>query len=278
MLLNEPGVMEGSHYYFFTPSETIKKHYYHLICCGHYYCNNEYEIKREYFPYFLLAYIRSGELHVNYRDKSVTAKKGDILLIDCREPHHYYGSDGLEFIYIHFDGPHSHELCSYIMKQHGFFFQNKRNIEIGKQIYEMIDTYSNEQEMSVSDCTCMIYNMINRLSLKPEKLPNETSPVAKAIQYIKANINRQVTLKEIANHVNLSPYYFSHVFKTETGYAPIEFAAKNRIDTAKHLLKMTSLSIADIAFRVGYSSSSGFINIFYKKVGFTPTEFRNLSI
>ncbi|WP_425451977.1 helix-turn-helix domain-containing protein [Bacillus taeanensis] len=91
-------------------------------------------------------------------------------------------------------------------------------------------------------------------------------------------MDRQVTLKEIASYVNLSPYYFSHLFKAETGYAPIEFAAKNRIDTAKLLLKTTSLSIADIAFRVGYSSSSGFINIFYKKVGFTPTEFRNLSI
>lgn len=278
MVLNEPGVAKGSHYYFFTPSETIKRHYYHLICCGHYYCNGDYSIKREYFPYLLLMYIRSGELHVTYRDKSLTARKGDILLLDCREPHSYYSLGELEFIYVHFDGPHSQELCHYIMKQHGFFFQHKRNIEIGKQLYQMVYNYQNEQEMSVSDCTCIIYTMINSLSSKPEKQLNETSPVDKAIQYIKAHIERQVTLKEIAQCVNLSPYYFSHIFKTETGYAPIEFATKNRIDTAKNLLKTTNLSVSDIAFQVGYSSSSGFINIFLKKVGFTPMEFRNLHI
>ncbi|MDT8862592.1 AraC family transcriptional regulator [Alkalihalobacillus sp. MEB130] len=278
MILNEPGVMNGSHYYFFTPSETIKKLYYHLICCGHYYCNADYKIKRDYFPYFLLVYIRNGELHVNYRDKSVTARKGDILLLNCHEPHHYYGSDGLEFLYIHFDGPNSHELCTYIIKQHGFHFQNKHNIEIGKQLYQLIYTQYMEQDMSISESTCMIYNMINGLSIKQEKQQNETSPVDQAIQFIKSNIDRQITLKEIASHVNLSPFYFSHIFKAETGYAPIEFSTKNRIDTAKHLLKTTSLSIADIAFHVGYSSSSGFINIFYKKVGFTPTEFRNLTI
>ncbi len=278
MLLNEPGVLDGSHYYFFTPSETIKKYYYHLICCGHYYCNADYNIKRDYFPYFLLVYIRNGDLHVNYQDKSVTAKKGDILLIDCREPHHYYGTEGLEFIYIHFDGPNSHELCSYIIKQHGFFFQSKRNIEVGKQLYQMIYTYYQEQEMSISDSTCMIYTMINSLTIKSEKQKNERSPVDEAIQYIKENLDRQITLKEIASYVNLSPYYFSHIFKLETGYAPIEFATKNRIDTAKTLLKTSKLAIADIAYQVGYSSSSGFINIFYKKVGFTPTEFRNLTI
>ncbi|MED3645521.1 AraC family transcriptional regulator [Halalkalibacterium halodurans] len=278
MQLNEPGVLEGSHYYFFTPSESIKKHYYHLICCGHYFCDAKYSIKRDYFPYFLLVYIRNGELYVNYRLKSVVAKKGDILLIDCREPHHYYGSNGLEFIYIHFDGPHSHELCSYLIRQHGFFYQNKGNIEIGKQLYHMIDTFSHNQEMPISESTCIIYNMINRLPVKTDHSKNEMSPVDQAIQYIKANINNQITLKEIASHVNLSPYYFSHLFKAETGYAPIEFVIKHRMDTAKHMLKTTSLSIYDIAHQVGYSSSSGFINIFYKKVGFTPTEFRNLTI
>ncbi|KHF39471.1 helix-turn-helix domain-containing protein [Halalkalibacter okhensis] len=278
MLLNEPGVLEGSHYYFFTPSETIKKYYYHLICCGHYYCNADYHIKRDFFPYFLLVYIRNGELHVNYQEKFVTAKKGDILLLDCREPHHYYGTDGLEFIYIHFDGPHSHELCSYIIKQHGFFFQSKRNIEIGKQLYQMIYTFYHKEDMSISDSTCMIYTMINSLTFKQEKPKDEPSPVDEAITFIKANLDRQITLKEIASYVNLSPYYFSHIFKIETGYAPIEFATKNRIDTAKTLLKTTTISIADIAYQVGYSSSSGFINIFYKKVGFTPSNFRNLSI
>lgn len=278
MQLNERGVKQGSHYYFFTPSETIKSYYYHLICCGHYFCDADYLISRDYFPHLLLLYVRSGELYVQYRGKSVTAKKGDVLLLDCREPHCYQGSDGLEFLYIHFDGPHSGELCRYIMKQHGFFFQHKRNVEIGKQLYRLVDTHRNQQELPISDCTCIIYNMINSLSARPENKQDAPSPVDEAIQFMKARVSKQVTLAEVAGHVNLSPYYFSHLFKTETGYAPIEFSTKNKIDTAKSLLKTTRLPVTDIAFQVGYSSSSGFINVFTKKVGLSPTEFRHLKI
>jgi hypothetical protein len=45
-------------------------------------------------------------------------------------------------------------------------------------------------------------------------------------------------LKDIAHYVKLSLYCFSHAFKT--GYVPIEFAAKNGVNTAKNLLKMTT--------------------------------------
>lgn len=274
----EPGILSQSFSRFFTPSQTIKQLYYHLTYCGHYFCHAEYSVKRDYFPYLLLVYVRNGHFHVHYRDKSVIAQKGDIFLIDCREPHHYHASEGLEFLFIHFDGPHSRELCHYIMKQHGFFFQSRRNIETGKQLYDLIDTYRHGKELSMAEVAVIIYSMINSLSALPDSEPDEQTIIDKAIEYMKHNMNRQITLKEIAQHVNLSPYYFSHLFKSETGFAPIEFVTKHRIDTAKKLLKTTALPVSDIAYEVGYSSSSGFINIFVKKTGCSPTEFRQLQL
>ena len=74
--------------------------------------------------------------------------------------------------------------------------------------------------------------------------------------------------------MNLSPYYFSKLFKEETGENFIEYLTKLRIQKAKELLVDKEKSMKEICGQVGYSDPNYFSRIFKKSVGVTPTEYR----
>ena len=274
----DPGVLPQSSCFSFTPSETALRHYYYLIWCGHYYCNSDYFMKRAYFPYLLLVFVRKGEFHVEYRDRKLTARKGEVILIDCQEPHYYRASDGLEFLYIHFDGEKAHELCQHIMAQQGILFQGSNTLSIGKLLHEIVERYEHTTGMCMAESSMLIYKLLMTLAQPPRTDPDIPSPVDVAIGHIRSHVGEKITLQDLARLTNLSVYYFSHSFKQQTGYSPTEYIISTRIDTAKVLLKSTNLTIAEIAERVGYESSGSLINLFVQKVGCSPRSFRKMPI
>jgi two-component system response regulator YesN len=75
--------------------------------------------------------------------------------------------------------------------------------------------------------------------------------------------------------VDISPYYFSKLFKEETGENFIECLTNIRIEKAKQLLQNKEVSIKNICVETGYSDPNYFSRIFKKQVGITPTEYRD---
>ena len=99
------------------------------------------------------------------------------------------------------------------------------------------------------------------------------SAVNKAKQYIDENYMKELTLDDVSRVVNISSYYFSKVFKEETGENFIDYLTKLRIEAAKNLLKTTNKSMKEIAVEVGYSDPNYFSRNFKKYTGKTPTEY-----
>ena len=75
------------------------------------------------------------------------------------------------------------------------------------------------------------------------------------IDYIYANLDRNVGLSDLAELVLRSPYHFSRLFKQSTGHSPYQFVIKCRVERAKELLLNSDLSIAQITYTVGASES-----------------------
>ncbi|MBP2034094.1 YesN/AraC family two-component response regulator [Clostridium algifaecis] len=274
----DPGVLANSSCFSFTPSQTAKKFYFYLIWCGHYFCTKKYFIKRDFFPYLLLVYVRKGELILEYRKHHYAVQKGMAILIDCQEPHYYHASNSLEFLYIHFDGVNSHDLCQHIMNQYGVLFQGNNIITIGKLLYQLVKKCEDNQVLMPSEISLIIYHIICTLAINSTEDIKQNSPIDTAINYIHNNVDKKILLKNLAQLTNLSTYYFSHIFKIQTGYSPIEYVISERLDKAKVLLKTTSLSIDEIAFRVGYKNTGSFINLFVEKIGYSPKKFRETHI
>ena len=88
--------------------------------------------------------------------------------------------------------------------------------------------------------------------------------------------HENIKLEDIANHVYLSPYYFSRTFKKHMDSTPVEYLINYRINNAKKVLHNTDLSINEIAHSCGFNSTSHFITTFKKHVGMSPKKFRDI--
>ena len=98
--------------------------------------------------------------------------------------------------------------------------------------------------------------------------------IEKAKAYINENYHRDISLEEVSRSVDISSYYFSKLFKEETGENFIEYLTAIRIEKAKELLHHREISIKNISIETGYSDPNYFSRIFKKQVGITPTEYR----
>ena len=113
------------------------------------------------------------------------------------------------------------------------------------------------------------------LLLSPSAAEQSTdTPVEQAIQYIRSHIGQPISVEELASTVCLSASYFAHMFKRRTGFSPADYVINSRIERAKVLLVRTQKPIAEIAEEVGYSTSGSLINLFVKKVGTSPRQYR----
>ncbi|WP_143826242.1 AraC family transcriptional regulator [Scatolibacter rhodanostii] len=103
----------------------------------------------------------------------------------------------------------------------------------------------------------------------------EDSNIAKnVIRYIQKNISKKITVKEIAENLNLNRSYLSERFKLDTGTAIGDFIMQTKVEESKRMLKISNLTIADISDYLSFSSQSYFQTVFKKAEGCTPKEYR----
>lgn len=97
----------------------------------------------------------------------------------------------------------------------------------------------------------------------------------KAKEYIDNNYMDDISLKKIADSVDISIYHLAHSFKDKYGYSPIQYLLRKRLGEAQTLLLNTNKNITEISTEVGYSNISNFNLIFREKVGISPSQYRN---
>jgi len=98
--------------------------------------------------------------------------------------------------------------------------------------------------------------------------------VARVKAYIDENYQKEVSLDEVSRMVNISPYYFSKLFKQGTGQNFIEYLTQTRMRHARGFLENPDYSIKQVCVMAGYSDPNYFSRIFKKYEGVTPSEYR----
>ncbi len=280
------GVLPNSICFSFTPPEMARHLYFYPTWCGHYFCTSRYYMKRDSYPPLLVIFVRKGVLNVEYRGEKRRAETGDVVLLDCTEPHYYHAENNLEFLYMHYEGSNAHAITRQIISQRGWLMraeernsrgwlmQDSRNERVGLLLQDMVYLYEHNRVESMFESSMRIYRLFDIFLSPTKQEEKEELPVTAAVEYIRANVGAQITLDELAKIAKLSPYYFSHMFKRETGFAPMEYVINTRIGRAKGLLLNTNMSVSEIAYEVGYGSAASLINVFSGRVGESPGQYR----
>lgn len=103
---------------------------------------------------------------------------------------------------------------------------------------------------------------------------NHVSVIKNASKYVHMHLSEPIRLNDVATFVNLSPNYFSSLFKREMNISFADYVNQTRIKESQYLLETTNYSILDIAISVGYNNQNYFTTIFRKFTDITPKQYR----
>jgi AraC family transcriptional regulator len=273
----EHGVSPNSDYYFCTPSSLAQQLFFYLLCAGEFYCTDAYFVNRKSYNSFLCIYLLDGSCQVEQDGFVSVANAGDIILLNCYRPHTYHALSPLHFLFFHFDGSTSPAFFDCICKARGNVFPVEYADTLQQKIASLLEAFRFGTPLPEHDISCQIQEILcNLLSPVQNQEAAYSPPIEKALCYIKKRLSEDLTLESISRHVNLSPYHFSRLFKSETGTPPYDYLLRCRIDYAKKLLKQSQKSIKEIAFETGFHSESNFTTLFRQKTGLAPNQFRKL--
>lgn len=112
--------------------------------------------------------------------------------------------------------------------------------------------------------------------LRDAQNSHENESIIQIQEWMQNRYASQMSLQSIAATFDISMRTINRNFKKATGKSPMQYLQQVRIDNAKELLKTTNLSIAEVAFSVGYPDSSYFSALFKKLISLSPKEYRRL--
>ena len=92
--------------------------------------------------------------------------------------------------------------------------------------------------------------------------------------FLHEHYREPISRADVANHLSVNEQYLSRAFNKEIGIGPMAYLSRYRIQQAKRLLEMGTMSITQVALEVGLSSQSYFSRIFQQETGLTPSAYQ----
>jgi len=129
----------------------------------------------------------------------------------------------------------------------------------------------------------LVAHLLRHHSSAGEKFQNYLGGLPKhklrrVTEFIDENLEHDLTLADLAEMAELSPFHFARSFKQATGSTPIQFLMQRRVDLAKRLLVENELPIVEIGLRAGFKNQSHFTTLFRKITAMTPKAYRNMHL
>lgn len=184
----------------------------------------------------------------------------DIALTDLRMP----GMDGLAFMEAARTVQEPPKLV--VVSAYGDFDYVKGAFKSGAFDYLMKPVTFQELQEVILKCL--------ETGVKTEENQDDQAVIEDILQFMEANIEKNISLSDVANYASMEYSYFSSYFKRKTGksFSACLQEVKNR--HAQKLLTETEIGIEDLAVRMGYSSGSNFSRAFRRGTGQWPSEYR----
>jgi len=229
----------------------------------------------------IFQYTLSGTGTFEMNGQKYSLKKGMAFISHIPSNHCYYlpeESSEWEFIYITLTGYYAISEWNTMQEQYGNILTLTDQDEVIQFFWNM---YSSAQERGFSDgfeTSAIAYEFIMTLWKRLISQAQENQPVhhgiLTAIDYMKDNYQKAITLDDLASSVSMSRFHFNRKFSKAVGVSPWKYLTKLRIESAADFLLTTNLTNENISMLCGYDNSNYFDKVFRKYVGMSPGKFR----
>ena len=230
----------------------------------------------------LCAYT-SGSGYFGYRGNSHLVAAGDFVATPPGEVHENWvdGESGVDFCGVYMDGPAFGRVSSQIAGREltipalrDFFVRDRL---VGQRFLAMHRAAENRGSRLEQDelLLTFMHAFLSRCSAEgavEAPIGYERFAVRRARDYIEANFDESISLAQLGELTELSPFYLHRVFCEEIGMPPHAYQTQVRINRAKEMLRQRH-SLAAVAASTGFADQSHLTRHFQRLVGVTPGRF-----
>lgn len=233
---------------------------------------------------YILIYCTGGKGWIECGGARHKLQSGNFFIIPrCRE--HTYGADENDpwsIYWIHFTGTladsfgggfdHACEISS------AEDSRISNRLELFEELYKSLESGYSEAQLNYS-CSVLghllgSFKYIDAFRATGKMEEGSLDMIDRCRHYMLENIEKQISLADICAYIGRSQSYCSEMFRRFTGMSPVQYLQTLRIQTAAHLMDVTSMKINQVCLKVGISDPYYFSRLFSKTMGMSPKEYR----
>jgi AraC-like DNA-binding protein len=210
-----------------------------------------------------------------------TAKPGDVFWLPSDAPHYYRSSrnDPWSILWVHFAGEETASWRELIFERLDGLVCSIPPEQLGSLSFDRVHGIleNGYSLLNLADAAAALRHslgMLVRLREQPGSTRSSRLRVAASVEKIRSDWRHLHRIEELAMQAGVSPSHFSTLFRRETGYSPIDFLIRQKIQHAARLLATTQEPIVSVSESVGYEDPFYFSRSFRKIMGCSPRTYR----
>lgn len=234
----------------------------------------------------ILLYCTQGIGWVEIEGRKIKLKEDHVMVIPGKTPHQYKADEAnpWSIYWFHFNGRKSlyfsNRLQNPLYLEPNSKSRNEDRIALFEQIYNTLAMGYGIENLYFA-CTSFQYFLVSILfpncySQSNHQRATTNDVVNQCIHYMKENIEKKLTLTHLAQQFQYSTSRISALFKSKTGYSPIDYFIGLKIQKACQYLDHSPMSISQISIKLGMDDPLYFSRIFGRKMGMSPSEYRKM--
>ena len=232
---------------------------------------------------YQIMYCVEGRGHLVLSGVKYEVSAGDMIFYLKGEAHSYHADakNPWTVYWVGFSGEHSeHYLALLRVTQHSPIIHVGVDDLLAKHFVEIISVldFGCFIISLLHATTCLRYILSRMIDIRfDSKLTfTSTATTNSIIEVMHVNINRMMTLDELAYIVGMSKYHLSRRFKKSTGYSPLKYFMRLKIQRACELLMISGSKVKDVSEALGFSTPYHFSEVFKKHTGVSPSSFKDM--
>lgn len=268
----------------------------HIISIHYFEHAKDYVYKEEKHDFWEFLYVDKGEIEVIAGTEGFRLKQGEIIFHQPHEVHNVWANGKLapNIIVIAWEchseamaalrrkifsiSDHEKDLLAQLLKEasyvafppfHSMGIEKSKDVPFAPQ--QMLKILLEQFFISLirrNNQVCLK----SRLSSTTKERYNKDL-IQKLAAYLRQNLDKQLSFKDLVDYSQISSTHVKLLFKSETGMSAMEYYRRLKIDQAKHMIREESLSLTEIAERLGYLSIHAFSKQFKTIIGMSPSEY-----
>ena len=214
-----------------------------------------------------LVYVQAGSCGNRLEEQEFSGKPGTVFIIPPEINHRQVNHGEVKTIYAVFELDRSNPLL------------RERSIETAGDVFipvwmeQLLQLYLAKQ---LNECNLLLELIVSHLLTRLQQVEHELlhPALARAIRYMAFHFRQPLLIREVSEQAGLSHTYFNTLFREQLHMSPSVYLRKLRLGNARHLLRNSRMSIAEVGIQSGYENSHYFCRIFQQEHHCTPGTYR----